>query len=160
MLENNLMSVKADVIPSSEVLSRVQNLRKKLNDANLGGALLLFSQECYYYSRLGIEGAVFVPVEGEPVHLIKRNLAFGCAHSAIARVQEFGRQSKSFETLGIKSGTKLAIEADLLPFSFVKYLQSKADDIELVDGSQLFRQLRAVKSDFEIGSHRASSANG
>jgi Xaa-Pro aminopeptidase len=144
------MSAKADVISSSELLLRIQNLRKKLNDADLDGALLLSSQECYYYSGIGIEGGVFVPVEGEPVHLIKRNLAFGRAHSAIAQVQESGRQSKLFETLGIKPHTKLAIEADLLPFSFVNYLQSKANGTELVDGSQLFRQLRAVKSDSEI----------
>lgn len=145
------MSTKTDTIPSPEILLRIQNLRKTLQGAELDGALLLSPQECYYYSGLGIDGAVLVPAEGEPVHLIKRNVEFGRAHSAISRIQEFGKQSRLFETLGIKSGARIAIETDLLPFSFVEFLQSKAKNVQLVDGSQFFRHLRAVKSDFEVG---------
>lgn len=145
------MSDRAHLTPSSEVLSRIHDLRKRLQSVDMEGALLLSPQECYYYSGIGIDGAVFVPAEGEPIHLIKRNLAFACNHSALTRVQEFGKQSKIFETLRVKSESKLAIEADLLPFSFVEYLQSRAGRIHLVDGSQLFKQLRAVKSDYEIG---------
>jgi Xaa-Pro aminopeptidase len=144
------MSAKGAMVPPSEVLARIQNLREKLNDADLGGALLFSSQECYYYSGLGIEGAVFVPAEGEPRQFVKRNLAFCRKYSAIPQIQEYGKQSKLFETLGIKSGARVAIEADLLSFSFVEYLQSKAENLHLVDGSSLFRQIRAVKSDFEI----------
>jgi len=145
------ISTETDTIPSSEILLRIQNLRRTLQNAHLEGALLFSPQESYYYSGLGIDGAVFIPVEGEPIHLIKRNAAFGRAHSVILHVQEFGKQSRLFETLGIKPGARIAVEGDLLPLSFVEFLQSKAKDVQLVDGGQVFRQLRALKSEFEIG---------
>jgi len=121
-----------------------------LNEQGIDGALLLSATELYYYSGIGLEGAVYIPVDGAPVHLVKRNVALARLHSAIPIVQSFGKQSKLFETLGIKSETRIAVEADLLPFSLVSFLQSKAGRTQLVDGSFIFRHQRSVKSESEI----------
>jgi len=48
------------------------------------------------------------------------------------------------------STSQVAIEGDVMPFSLVTFLQSKTKDIRLVDGSNLLRQIRSVKSDYEI----------
>lgn len=134
----------------SEIESRIGSLRRRLNEQGIDGALLFSATELYYYSGIGLEGAVYVPADGTPIHLVKRNVALARLHSAIPTVRDFGRQSKFFETLGIKSETRIAIEADLLPFSFVSFLQSKAGGTQLVDGSLIFRQQRSVKSESEI----------
>ena len=42
------------------------------------------------------------------------------------------------------------LELDLLPYSYVSYLKSLNEYTSFVDGSLMFRQIRAVKSDYEI----------
>jgi Xaa-Pro aminopeptidase len=136
--------------PQNEIQARISNLRAKLRMTGIDGALILSTIELYYYSGTGMDGAIYIPSDGEPVRLVKRNLQLGKEYSQIPTVRAFGRLSSLFETLDIRSGSRVAIEEDLLPHSFVTFLQSKANGASLVDGSSVFRQLRAVKSEYEI----------
>ena len=144
------MTDEYERIPSSEIKHRIKRLKSKLRNRNLDGALILTTTDLYYYSGYGGDGAVFVAIDGEPVHLVKRNLPLAEQYSGLSIVQSYGKQSKLIENLGIKSGSKIAIDADVLPFSFVTFLQNQVDDTQFIDGSRLLRNIRAVKSDFEI----------
>ncbi|UCE13454.1 MAG: aminopeptidase P family protein, partial [Candidatus Heimdallarchaeota archaeon] len=104
----------------------------------------------YYYSGMGADGAIYVPIEEEPIHLIKRNLPLAQSFSQIQTLKNFGRKSKLFDTLELKSPARIAIEKDILSSSFVDFLQSKAKDIQLVDGTSIFRYIRSKKSNYEI----------
>jgi Xaa-Pro aminopeptidase len=138
-------------IPKSEISSRVNRLQRRLVESNLDGALLLSTIEMYYYSGIGSSGAVYIPNQGDPVRLVERNLDLVKTHSPLSDIRPMGRLSKIFETFGIKKDTQIALEGDIVPYSFVTFLQSKADGIELVDGSQMFREIRSRKSEFEVG---------
>ncbi len=138
-------------IPLSEIENRITNLKSQMKKDNIDGAILLSTPELYYYSGVGYDGAVFIPTEGNsPVHLVKRNLEMAQSFSQIPIVKNFGRKSKLFETLNIKPASKIAIEKDVLSYSFVQFLQSKAKNIQLVNYSSIFRQLRSIKSKYEI----------
>ncbi len=145
------MSESYSKIPQSEIESRITKLRHQLKKDNIDGAILLSTPELYYYSGVGYDGAVYIPTEGgEPVHLVKRNALLAQTFSQIPKIQQFGKKSKLFETLDIKQPAIIAIEKDVLSYSFVQFLQSKAKKIQLVNCSSLFRQLRSIKSKYEI----------
>ncbi|MFX1284402.1 MAG: M24 family metallopeptidase [Promethearchaeota archaeon] len=145
------MSKSYSKIPRSEIESRITKLRHQLKKDNIDGAILLSTPELYYYSGVGYDGAVYIPTEGgEPVHLVKRNVSLAQAFSQIPLIQHFGRKSKLFETLDIKRPAAIAIEKDILSYSFVQFLQSKAKKIKLINYSSIFRQLRSIKSKYEI----------
>ena len=137
-------------IPSSEIESRIKQFKSYLKQQNLDGAIILSTPELYYYSGVGYDGAVYIPVEGNPIHLVKRNLELAKAFSQLPTITPFGRKSQIFETLNIKTSTKIAIEMDVLSYSFVKFLQSKAKNIELTNCSSILRYFRSIKSDYEI----------
>jgi Xaa-Pro aminopeptidase len=137
-------------IPQSEIEGRIIRLKNDLKLGNLDGALILTTPDLYYYSGYGGDGAIFVPTDDEPTHLIKRNLPLAKFYSRLANIKPYGRQSKLIETLDINPNSSIAIEADVLPFSFVSFLQKQAKDIQFIDGSKLLRKIRAVKSTFEI----------
>ncbi|MFX1512604.1 MAG: M24 family metallopeptidase [Promethearchaeota archaeon] len=137
-------------IPESEIRNRITNLKLQLNQDNFDGALLLSYPELYYYSGIGLPGAVYIPAEGDSIRLVKRNPELAKSYSPLS-IQGFGRLAKLFDTLEIKAPARIAIEADVVPFSLVVFLKSKAKDCQLDDGSLIFRQLRAVKSPYEIG---------
>ncbi|MFX0122050.1 MAG: M24 family metallopeptidase [Candidatus Hodarchaeota archaeon] len=137
-------------IPLSEIESRITKLRSHLEKENIDGVILLSTPELYYYSGVGYDGAVYIPIEGSPVHLVKRNLELAQSFSQIATVMTFGRKSKLFETLKIKPSATIAIEKDVLTFSFVQFLQSKAKNVQLVNCSPILRYIRSIKSEYEI----------
>jgi Xaa-Pro dipeptidase len=137
-------------VPKSETTSRASRLQSLLGSKGLDGALLMSVTELYYYSGIGSPGVVYVPADGEPVRLSERNLDLVRTYSPLTDIQPLGRLSMLFETLNVDSTSQVAIEGDVIPFSLVTFLQSKAKGTRLVDGSNLLRQIRSVKSDYEI----------
>ncbi|MFX0184837.1 MAG: M24 family metallopeptidase [Candidatus Hodarchaeota archaeon] len=144
------MSIAYAKTRQSEIESRIKRLRNRLQQEELDGALVLSIPELYYYSGVGSDGAVYIPIEGDPIHLVKRNLPLVKINSLLANIQNFGRQSKLFDTLDIKIPSRIMIEKDVLSASFVNFLLQNSKDIELIDGSSIFRQIRSIKSAFEV----------
>ncbi len=137
-------------IPKSETTSRTTRLQNLLRSEELDGALLMSVAELYYYSGIGSPGVVYVPTDGEPIRLSERNLNLVKTYSPLTDIRPLGRLSMLFDTLNVDSASQVAIEGDVMPFSLVTFLQSRAKDTRLVDGSNLFRQIRSVKSDYEV----------
>lgn len=145
------MSKNYSKIPRSEIDSRISRLRYRLRKSNIDGVILFSTPELYYYSGVGYDGAIYISTDGkEPVHLVKRNLPLAQSYSQIAMIQPFGRKSELFQTLNINRAEIIAIEQDVLSYSFVQFLQSKTKKIQLIDGSSILRKLRSIKSKYEI----------
>ncbi|MHA2141499.1 MAG: M24 family metallopeptidase [Candidatus Thorarchaeota archaeon] len=138
-------------LPKTEIGDRIARLKDYLRSSELEGAILMTSTELYYYSGVGTGGAVYVPVEDEPIRLVERNLALVESYSLISEIRPMGRLSQLFQTLNVPSDSRIAVEADVIPYSLMSYLQSRADGIHLSDGSDMFRKIRSKKSDYEIG---------
>ncbi len=137
-------------IPRSEIELRLNHLKTRLREEKVEGAILFSIPEIYYYSGFGADGVVYVPVEGMPIHLVKRNIPLANHYSRIQNVQNFGKLPEIFDTLGIKTSSRILLEKKVLPASFVDFLQLKKKNIELIDGSSIFRQIRSIKSSYEI----------
>ncbi len=138
-------------LPKAEIDSRIAQLKDQLRSTNLDGALLMTPSELYYYSGVGTGGIVYVPAEDNAIRLVERNMELVEAYSLIPEIRPMGRMSQLFETLNIPSASKIAVEGDVIPYSLMSYLQSKAAGIHLSDGSDMFRRIRSRKSDYEIG---------
>ncbi|MHA1972612.1 MAG: M24 family metallopeptidase [Candidatus Hodarchaeales archaeon] len=137
-------------MPDSEINNRIKNLQSYLTSNNFTGALVFSVPELYYYSGFGADGAIYIPAESDPIHLVNRNLTLAKQNSCLAEVELYGRKSKLFETLEIKHNTRLLTELDFLPNSTVHFLKKIADGRELIGGTDVFRNLRSVKSSFEV----------
>jgi Xaa-Pro aminopeptidase len=144
-------------LPQEEIDGRISRLKDHLRSADLDGALLMTTVELYYYSGVGTGGVVYVPAEGEPIRLVERNLDLVKSYSLIPDIRPLGRLSKLFQTLSVSSSAMIGMEADVVPYSLMSFLQSRADGITLSDSSDLFRKIRSRKSDYEIEQIEAAS---
>ncbi|MHA2002997.1 MAG: M24 family metallopeptidase [Candidatus Thorarchaeota archaeon] len=144
------MSEVYSKLPKAEIDSRIARLKDHLKSAELDGALMMTTVELYYYSGIGTGGAVYVPAEDEPIRLVERNLDLVESYSLISEIKPMGRMSQLFQTLNVPSDARIAMEADVIPFSLMSFLQSKGDGIHFSDGSDMFRKIRSRKSDYEI----------
>lgn len=136
--------------PKAEIQARIKKLKQILIQANVNGALLFSITGIYYYSGYGADGVIYIPIEGEPIHLVKRNVSLAERYSQIPNIQPLTRISKIFKTLKIPENHKILIEEDYLSYSFVKYLKDINGSIQFLDGSQVFREIRSIKSKYEI----------
>ena len=139
-----------DPTPKREVKTRINNLKSTMVSQGIDGVLLFSIVELFYYSGVGIEGALYIPQEGEPIHLVKRNVDLATEYSGIDTVGNFGKLSQVFETIPIGDGSKIALELEILPYSYVKFLTSLNRKITFLDGSTTFRKIRSRKSEYEV----------
>lgn len=136
--------------PKPEIEYRIKQLQSHISSVDLDGFLILSIVELYYYTGIGLDGALFVPRTGEPIHLIKRNRELAEAYSGIDIIRDYGRTAGLFKTLNISGGSVIALELDILPYSYTKFLNSLNRNLSFQDGSKKLRELRSVKSQFEI----------
>ncbi|PWI49068.1 hypothetical protein CEE45_03905 [Candidatus Heimdallarchaeota archaeon B3_Heim] len=138
------------LVPKKEIEKRHGQLRKKLSKLDVSGVLLFSTVEIFYYSGIGLEGALYIPQEGEPIHLVKRNIELATEFSSISNIIYFGRLSQIFDTLKINARSKIGVELDILPYSHVEFLKTLKKEITLVNVNQFLRKQRAVKTNYEI----------
>lgn len=134
--------------PSSEINSRIRKLQEQMED--LTGAILFGSVDMGYFSGTAQDGLVYVPKDGEPVVMVRKSLSRAVYESPLnIRPMKSLKNLKS--DLGISSGASIGLELDILPYNNYFRLQSALGDVKLVDVSERIKQIRSVKSEFEIG---------
>ncbi len=144
------MESSYSITPKSEYKHRHSQLRKLLSLLDLSGILLLSNVELFYYTGVGLDGALYFPQEGEPVHLVKRNKKLAEESSSISNVIDFGRISQIFKSLNIDKDNTIGGELEFLPYTFVQYLNSLKKGNPLVNATSDLREIRAIKSKYEI----------
>ena len=112
---------------SHDFASRVTDIQDALQTADIDVAVLLESRNQFYVSGLGLRGAVIVPLDAPPVHLVQLNVQRARAESAIEDV----RPSRGIETVASvieeRVGTDdltVGIETDVVPVDVASDLRS------------------------------------
>src|SRR5512138_1979525 len=134
--------------PSPEHSSRVARLQEVLRSRGLDGALLLHAVDLYYLSGTAQNGALFVPAGGEPILLVRKSLARARGESAIADLRPFPASRELAAALGARG--RVGATFDAVPAATVDWWRRQLPAAELVDLSRPMRELRSVKSPFEL----------
>ncbi|MCK4378868.1 MAG: aminopeptidase P family N-terminal domain-containing protein, partial [Deltaproteobacteria bacterium] len=71
------------LVPALEISRRISALQGRLIELGLGGCLLLQNTDIFYFSGTMQSGALFIPVQGEPVFWIRRSLDRARAESPL-----------------------------------------------------------------------------
>lgn len=145
------------MLSREESAGRVARLQQKLSDGGLDGALLVHPIDVYYFSGTRQNAVLWVPTLGAPLLLVRKSLVRAQQESSFAEARPFP-PSKEFSAVLPKQAQKIGLTFDVLPVAqynfFVKLLPGR----EFVDLSAINRELRAVKSDWELALMRQSGA--
>lgn len=142
--------------PSPEHSSRVARLQEVLRSRGLDGALLLHAVDVYYLSGTAQNGALFVPPVGEPVLLVRKSVARARGESSVADVRPFPASRELAAALGARG--RVGATFDAVPASTIDWWRRQLPAAELVDLSRPMRELRSVKSPFELERVRDAGA--
>jgi Xaa-Pro aminopeptidase len=135
-----------------EHLSRISRFQAALAERGLSGALLLNAVDELYLAGTRQNGALFVPVAGAPVLLVRKSLARARAESAVEDVRPFPPSRELAAAL--RPSGRIGVALDATPAATVEWWRRQLAGAELVDAGAILRDQRSVKSEAEIATMR------
>ena len=149
--------------PQRELEGRLNKLKVGMDREVMEGLLVVEKMDRYYLSGTTQDGYLFVPLEGRPILMIKRELERARVESPLKDVVPIksmrelpaliqGHRGRLPRTLGL--------ELDVLPVREYFRYQDIFSGAKLVDASDLIRDARKIKSPFEIDLMRVAGEIG
>lgn len=139
-----------------ECEARMIRLQERLRDEAIDGALLVYSVDLYYFTGSRQNGALWVPANDKPIHIIRKSLARAGRESAVSDVRPFPPSGEFADLLG-SAVRRVGLTFDVLPVQSYHFYERLLPGREFVDISMINRELRAVKSPFELQMLRESA---
>ena len=140
-------------VPATEVDHRIDRLKAHLEEAGAEGALILQKADLFYFSGTAQDAHLYVPREGAPVLMVRKDLNRAAAESPIGCIIPL-KSSKQIPEILKQNGhaipRTLGMELDVLPANLYLEYQRTFDGSRIVDVSHPIRLTRMVKSNFEI----------
>ena len=139
-----------------ECASRIERLQQRLQQGDLDGALFIYPIDIYYYTATRQNATLWVPADGEPLLLVRKSLPRAQQEACGADIRPFPR-SKEFAPL-FAGQRKIGLTYDVTPLQQFNYYSKLLPDCQFSDISPINRELRSVKSSWELERMRYAGA--
>ncbi len=149
------MSTVLERLPAEELALRQQRCRDLLAARHPeAGGILAFSRVNHYYlsGSPAPDGILWLPLEGEPVLLVRKGIERVGLESALTRIAPF----RSFKDiagicadLGVPLSGVIGVEKGGLSWALGDLLRTRLNGVGLIDASGVLTRARAVKTPFE-----------
>ncbi len=139
--------------PLEEIENRFTRIRTGMKKQEMDALLVVQKMNFYYLSGTTQDGLLFVPMEGKPLLMIKRELERAKVESPIKDIilLKSNREIPSLiQTHSDKLPNSLGLELDILPVKDYFKHQEFFPATRFMDGSPILREVRRIKSPFEI----------
>jgi Xaa-Pro dipeptidase len=149
--------------PLREIENRLIRIRKGMRKEEIEALLVVQKMDFYYLTGTTQDGLLFVPLEGESLLMIKRELERARMESPLREVVSIN-STRDLQPL-IKNywgklPKNLGLEFDMLPVRDYFRYQNLFPKIQLMDASPIIREARKIKSPFEIDLMRIAGEIG
>ena len=141
------------ITPATELRNRIEKLQNEMAIHSLDAILMMQNADLFYFAGSIQQGALYVPADGEPLYLVRKDHARARMESGLKEVLPFNSPRDIPAILAdfrYPQPVKLGMELDVLPVTVMNRFQ-KAVGGEAVDATPLIRTVRAVKSEYELG---------
>lgn len=140
------MSYKEEL--SKDLLIRQQRLQSAMQSMNIEGCILTTAVNVFYMTGMVYNGYYYLPIEGEPVHFVKRPEDVSFDNTIYIRKPE--QITDELKSLGRSIPQSVLIETDVISFGECSRLLNTFGLKEAVNASTLMRKVRSVKTEFEL----------
>ena len=143
------------MLTQSETMQRVTTMQGLLQAKGLDGALFIFPIDVYYFSGTRQNSTLWIPSVGEPILMVRKSLARAKGESPLSDIRPFP-SSKEFSSVLPAEALKIGFTFDVAPVQQLNFYSKLLTGREFIDISPLNREVRSVKSPFEILHIKAS----
>lgn len=143
---------------ASEALARKEKIQAALRRLPADALLLADNANLYYTSSRVFCGYTYVPAEGDMIYFVRRPV--GLAGDNVVYIRKPEQIIEEMQKRGLPLPQTLLVEGDSLSYNEYNRLASAFSSSRILPGgTALIRQVRAVKTPFEIGMIRQSAAS-
>lgn len=151
-----------ELTPRSELENRIARLQAKLIAANDAEAVFIFqTADLFYFAGTVQDAWLVIGREGPPLLVVRRSLERARAESPLEHIlplenpREIPRLLAAHGLDGLK---RVGLEFDVLPVQQYARVGRLFPTMQFVDASGLIREVRMIKSAYEIGCIRRAAA--
>lgn len=148
----------------NEYQSRLLRLQHKMKQNDIDGCIAAQNVDIYYLTGSMQTGYVFIPMQGDPIYYVKRSIVRAEEESAV-RVKPLGSFRSFAERLEgdfpyifqLNPQPVIATEFDTLPVQIYQRFLSIFPKVRWTDSSTMVREVRMIKSSYEISRIREAA---
>lgn len=141
----------------SELYTRITKMQEQLVKQDLDGALFIYPIDVYYFTGTRQNGSLWIPVEGEPVLMVRKSFSRAKAESPLADIRPFP-PSKEFSTVIPVEVRKIGMTFDVTPVQQFQFYTKLLPECNFADITASYRALRSVKSGYELDQLKKSGS--
>jgi Xaa-Pro aminopeptidase len=149
--------------PLREIENRLIRIRKGMEKEEIEALLVIQKMDFYFLSGTTQDGLLFVPLKGESLLMIKRELERAKIESPLKDVVSINSARDLPHLIKDHLGRlpkNLGLEFDMLPVRDYFRYQNLFPKIQFMDASPILREARKIKSPFEIDLMRVAGEIG
>ncbi len=142
-----------ELVPESEVRNRLVQMQSWMRSSDVDAVFVLQNADVFYFSGTLQSGLLCLPALGEPVFLVVKSLARAGLESPLKKLVALPGMRKAPDLLEAESVGKLrrvGLELDVLPVNHFQRLSQVFGDVEFTDASDAIRNIRMIKSPYEV----------
>ncbi len=143
-----------ELTPRTELESRIARLRAKLAAAGDAEAVFIFqAADLFYFAGTAQDAWLVIGRDAPPLMLVRRSLERARAESALEHVvglENPREMPKLLAQHGLGALKRVGLEFDVLPLQHYARIGRLFPAMQFVDASGLIREVRMVKSPYEV----------
>jgi Xaa-Pro aminopeptidase len=146
-------STDSSLTPQSEIAARLARFQQKLAAADLPLAILTHPIDVLYLSGTMPDGWLLMPAAGEPTLFVRKSFSRAQYESPLADIRPFKGPRDAADAIRERLGdrpSRAGLDLDVAPAATYLKLAHLLPQIAWHDASPLIRQVRAIKSPWEI----------
>lgn len=146
-------------IPEHEIGSRIARLQVALQREALDAVAVMQSADLFYLTGTIQSGTMYVPAQGAPLYFVRKDAERARRESPLEHVvalESLRDLPEALSKRGYPAASRIGFEFDVLPVATFERYRKLFDAATCLDASALLRQLRMIKSPYEIEQMRAA----
>ena len=140
-------------IPKEEVRSRTRRLQRVILEKRLDAVFIIQKADLFYFAGTGQSSVLCIPAEGSPLLIVRKSYERACKESALENIvylSSYGELPHLLRDHKITNLTHIGMEFDVIPTSLFFTYQRMFPKAKFEDVSMSIRNIRMVKSGYEI----------
>ena len=145
--------MKYEITPPREIHNRISRFQKKLQGSDIPGTIITQNTDLYYFSGTIQRFLLFIPRDGEPVLAVSGNIERATDESKLKNILPLKNShelDKVLKPFNYQITGKIGLEFYVLPTSYYLSFREDYRDAEFIDISEMVRQTRMIKSEYEL----------
>lgn len=146
--------------PSQELTNRLQKMQQRMNRAKLDGCLISGNVNLFYFSGTIQQSYLYIPAAGPAVLLVRKDVGRAGEESALDKIMPLKRPDdipRLLREAGCPLPQTLGLELEIMTAKEYLRLEKIFANSQLQDCTTMIRELRMVKSPYELERMRESA---